>query len=230
MTKVLFTREALQEEDDYLNFLSMGYKIEWDDDIVYFPLEVGDQSVTIENQRVSKIKYKRLSAQYRDNLLYMLEQIVGDKEYSTVKKVYKQLEKEKIMKKTILIPAGIAEKIIHFKPENRLLSAIGQFSPERRNFWHPVQSYYLTNESICEANAFFRQLRKSVLHSEPAMRRFCAANPDARQPDFWCPTYDFAHFGMVNDYRLRCMCNHGDFNYLLMVYRKSSSQLNGKAA
>lgn len=134
------------------------------------------------------------------------------------------------MKKTILIPAGIAEKIIHFKPENRLLSAIGQLSPERRNFWHPVQSYYLTNESICEANAFFRQLRKSVLHSEPAMRRFCAANPDARQPDFWCPTYDFAHFGMVNDYRLRCMCNHGDFNYLLMVYRKSSSQLNGKAA
>ena len=67
------------------------------------------------------------------------------------------------MKKTILIPAGIAEKIIHFKPENRLLSAIGQFSPERRNFWHPVQSYYLTNESICEANAFFRQLRKSVM-------------------------------------------------------------------
>ena len=93
LTKVLFTREALQEEDDYLNFLSMGSKIEWDDDIVYFPLEVGDQSVTIENQRVSKIKYKRLSAQYRDNLLYMLEQIVGDKEYSTVKKVYKQLER-----------------------------------------------------------------------------------------------------------------------------------------
>lgn len=93
LTKVLFTREALQEEDDYLNFLSMGYKIEWSDDIVYFPLEVGDQSVCIENQRVSKIKYKKLSTQYRDNLLYMLEQIVGDKEYSTVKKVYKQLER-----------------------------------------------------------------------------------------------------------------------------------------
>ena len=93
LTKVLFTREALQEEDDYLNFLSMGYKIEWSDDIVYFPLEVGDQSVTIENQRVSRIKYKKLSLQYRDNLLYMLEQIVGDKEYSTVQKVYKQLER-----------------------------------------------------------------------------------------------------------------------------------------
>ena len=93
LTKVLFTREALQEEDDYLNFLSMGYKIEWSDDIVYFPLEIGDQSVTIEKQRASRIKYKKLSLQYRDNLLYMLEQIVGDKEYSTVKKVYKQLER-----------------------------------------------------------------------------------------------------------------------------------------
>lgn len=93
LTKVLFTREALQEEDDYLNFLSMGYKIEWSDDIVYFPLEVGDQSVCIENQRVSRIKYKKLSTQYRDNLLYMLAQIVGVREYSEVKKVYKQLER-----------------------------------------------------------------------------------------------------------------------------------------
>lgn len=33
---------------------------------------------------------------------------------------------------------------------------------------------------------------------------------------------------MVNDYRLRCMCNHGDFNYLLMVYRKSSSAAERK--
>lgn len=93
LTKVLFTREALQEEDDYLNFLSLGYKIEWSDDIVYFPLEVGDQSVTIENQRVSRIKFKRLSTQYRDNLLYMLEQIVGEKEYPNIKKIYKQIER-----------------------------------------------------------------------------------------------------------------------------------------
>ncbi len=93
LTKVLYTREALQEEEDYLNFLALGYKIEWSDETVYFPLEVGDQSVTIENQRVSKIKYKKLSTQYRDNLLYMLEQIVGEKEFPNIKKIYKQLER-----------------------------------------------------------------------------------------------------------------------------------------
>ena len=42
--------------NSYLNYLSLGYKIEWSDEIVYFPFEVGDQSVIAQNQRVSKIK------------------------------------------------------------------------------------------------------------------------------------------------------------------------------
>ena len=127
------------------------------------------------------------------------------------------------MKKPILIPIGVAERMISFKPENRLLSAVGQFSPKRKNFWYPEQS-------VNEANVFFKRLTRTVLHNDAAMRRFCAANPDAKQPDYWCPTYDFAYFGKVNNYRLRCMCNHGDFNYMLMVYQKNRPYMNRKAA
>ena len=134
------------------------------------------------------------------------------------------------MKKPILIPISVAEKIVAFKPENRLLSAVGQFSPRRKNFWYPVQSYFLTAQSIDEANAFFKRLIHTVLRNDAAMRRFCAANPDAKQPNYWCPTYDFAYFGKVNNYRLRCMCNHGDFNYMLMVYQKNRLYMNRKAA
>ena len=122
------------------------------------------------------------------------------------------------MKKPILIPIGVAERMTSFKPENRLISAVGQFSPKRKNFWYPVQSYFLTEQSINEANAFFKRLTRTVLHNDAAMRRFCAANPDAKQPDYWCPTYDFAYFGKINNYRLRCMCNHGDFNYMITSY------------
>ena len=134
------------------------------------------------------------------------------------------------MKKPILIPISVAEKIVAFKPENRLLSAVGQFSPRRKNFWYPVQSYFLTAQNIDEANAFFKRLTHTVLRNDATMRRFCAANPDAKQPDYWCPTYDFAYFGRINNYRLRCMCNHGDFNYMLMVYQKNRSYMNRKAA
>ena len=81
-------------------------------------------------------------------------------------------------KKLILIPASAAERIYPLRPENRLLSAVGQFEPKRLNCWYPVQSYFLTTQNIDEANAVFHRLCKTVLRNGQTMRRFCAANPD----------------------------------------------------
>lgn len=93
LTKVMFSRDASPEEDNYLNYLSLGYKVEWSDEIVYFPFEVGDQTVIAENQRVAKIKYKNLSSQYKESLLFIIEQISEKDEYSKLKKIFRQLEK-----------------------------------------------------------------------------------------------------------------------------------------
>lgn len=93
LTKVMFSRDASPEEDNYLNYLSLGYKIEWSEEIVYFPFEVGDQTVIAENQRVAKIKYKNLSSQYKESLLFIIEQISEKDEYSKLKKIFRQLEK-----------------------------------------------------------------------------------------------------------------------------------------
>ena len=93
LTKVLFSRTASKEDNDYLNYLSLGYKIVWNDEIIYFPFEVGDQSVIAENQRVAKIKFKKLSAQYKEALIYIVEQILNQDEYAKMKKIFKQLEK-----------------------------------------------------------------------------------------------------------------------------------------
>lgn len=93
LTKVYFSKTATKEDDNYLNYLSLGYKIEWKEEIVYFPFEVGDQSVIAENQRVSKIKFKKLSEQYKEALIYISEQILEQNEYAKMKKIFKQLEK-----------------------------------------------------------------------------------------------------------------------------------------
>lgn len=93
LTKVLFSRYATEEEDNYLNYLSLGYKIEWDEQRVYFPFEVGDQSVIVENQRVAKIKFKKLSAQYKEALIFIAEELLGEGSYSELKKIFKQLER-----------------------------------------------------------------------------------------------------------------------------------------
>ena len=65
LKKVLFSKYATEEEDDYLNFLSLGHKVIWESERIYFPLELGDQSTIIENQMLSKIKIRKLTNQYK---------------------------------------------------------------------------------------------------------------------------------------------------------------------
>lgn len=93
LTKILYSKEMLKEEDDYLNFLALGYKIMWDDERIYFPIENGDLSVLYENQRVQKIKFKRLSVQYKDSLGFIAQQILEQKNDSYVRKTIKGIER-----------------------------------------------------------------------------------------------------------------------------------------
>lgn len=93
LTKILFAKEMLKEEDDYLNFLSLGCKIIWDEERIYFPIENGDLSVIAENQRVQKIKFKKLSVQYKDSLGFIAQQILNQKNDSQVRKAIKIIER-----------------------------------------------------------------------------------------------------------------------------------------
>lgn len=93
LTKILFAKEMLKEEDDYLNFLSLGCKITWDEERIYFPIENGDLSVITENQRVQKIKFKRLSVQYKDNIGFIVQQILKQRNDSDIRKAIKIIER-----------------------------------------------------------------------------------------------------------------------------------------
>ena len=92
LTKILFAKEVLKEDDDYLNFLSLGYKVIWEEERIYFPLENGDLSVLSENQRVAKIKFRKLSTQYKDSLAFIALEALNEKE-SNVRRAIKIIER-----------------------------------------------------------------------------------------------------------------------------------------
>ena len=69
------------------------YKIIWNDYKIYFPMENGDLSVIYENQRVAKIKFRRLSIQYKDGIQYIAEEILGNVEDSKVRRAMKLIER-----------------------------------------------------------------------------------------------------------------------------------------
>jgi len=96
VTKIFYSKDMTKEENDYLDFLSLGYKILWDEERIYLPFESGDQSVIYENQRVEKIKFKKLSNQYKEQLLYVTQKILkilGNDDISRLKKEFKKIEK-----------------------------------------------------------------------------------------------------------------------------------------
>lgn len=94
LKKILFSKNITKEEDDYLNYLSLGSKAIWDEEQVYFPIELGDQTFIIENQMASKLKFKKFTELYRESLIYIVEELLDDKkEEALVRKAYKQLEK-----------------------------------------------------------------------------------------------------------------------------------------
>ena len=91
--KVIFAKDIIKEEDDFFNYISKDYKITWSNDKIYFPLENGDTSVNEENQRLQKIRFKKLSVQYKDSIGFIVQQILELNSDSSVRRAMKTIEK-----------------------------------------------------------------------------------------------------------------------------------------
>lgn len=91
MKKVLFEKEISEEDNEYLNLLSLTSPIEWNEEIIHFPYELGDLSAIIENQRVTQIKLRNLTEEYREGLYSITREIVPDVKPGDIKRVFKNL-------------------------------------------------------------------------------------------------------------------------------------------
>lgn len=91
MTKVLFSRDMQKEEEDYLNFLSLYYSIQWEEEKIYFPYDNGDSTVIIENQRAGRISFKNLSIEYKKGLLELTQQIIPEIRNGEIKRIIKNI-------------------------------------------------------------------------------------------------------------------------------------------
>lgn len=91
MTKIFFSKNMLKEEEEYFEYLSLGVKVLWNEDKIYFLLENGDNAALIENQRLAKIKFKNLSNEFKDNVAYMVNNIDDQIDEKSAKLIIKNL-------------------------------------------------------------------------------------------------------------------------------------------
>lgn len=90
LVKVLFSYSGVtRDEEEYLNSLSIEYSIDWSEYSLYFQIFGEDNKVMQENQRLEKIRFKRLTSNYKESLAYMIQDITGIENFVKIKKIMK---------------------------------------------------------------------------------------------------------------------------------------------
>ena len=89
LTKIEFAYETSKEDEDYLNYISLEYKVNWNNYVFYFQILGEDNKVFGENQRLEKIRFRRLSIGYKETLSYVIQDICKNENPSKIKRTMK---------------------------------------------------------------------------------------------------------------------------------------------
>ena len=91
VNKIFYSKEMLKEEEEYFDYLALGVRIIWNEEKIYFLLENGDQPAIIENQRIEKIKFKNLSTEYKENIIFLVKNIEPEVEEKRIRNIIKNI-------------------------------------------------------------------------------------------------------------------------------------------
>lgn len=91
LSLIIFSQEMTGEEKKYIEYLSLGHKVVWDNNEIYFPTENGDATVIAENQRSARINFRKISTEYKYALLALTKRLVSDVDEKQIKKAIRIL-------------------------------------------------------------------------------------------------------------------------------------------
>ncbi len=91
ITRIFYSKDMLKEEEEYFDYLVLGTKAIWNEEKVYFLLENGDLPAIMENQRISKIKFKNLSNEYKANIAFLINDIAPEIGNKKIRNIIKSL-------------------------------------------------------------------------------------------------------------------------------------------
>lgn len=91
MTRIFYSKEMLKEEIEYFDYLALGIRVEWNEEKIFFLLENGDNAAIIENQRIAKIKLRNLSNEYKENIIFLVNDIEKDLDEKQIRLIVKNL-------------------------------------------------------------------------------------------------------------------------------------------
>lgn len=90
LSKILCDYHIKKEDEEYLNYLSLEAKVVWNDLSVYMPISGYDKQVIEENERVFRIRIKKLSPEYQEAVCFIAQDISKEMTANKIKKMIKE--------------------------------------------------------------------------------------------------------------------------------------------
>lgn len=86
ITKIICRYQVLKNDEEYFNYLSLESKANWNEISIYLPNDSSDIQEMEENQRISRIKFKRLTKEYQNGLITIAQEILGVQNKNNIKR------------------------------------------------------------------------------------------------------------------------------------------------
>lgn len=90
LTKILCNYNITAEDEEYLDYLTLDCKVLWNEMNIYMPRIFSDYHILEENQRVYKLRLKKLSTEYQEGIYFIVQNILKEKNITKIKKSIKE--------------------------------------------------------------------------------------------------------------------------------------------
>lgn len=97
LLKIIFSREMDEADNQYIDYLAVGSKMEWSEKQIFFPVILEDKYVEMDNQLIYRLGLKSMSALYKESLSTLMGMLFyEDIKEQEAKRIIKALEKDGI--------------------------------------------------------------------------------------------------------------------------------------
>ena len=90
LSKILLNYDMKKEDEQYLSYLTADTKAIWNDFSIYMPIVDENELAIIENERVYRIRLKRLVPEYQEGIIYVVQNIIKELSTGKIRKLIRE--------------------------------------------------------------------------------------------------------------------------------------------
>ena len=90
LSKILFNYNMRKDEEQYFQYLTADTRAIWNEFSIYMPLLDENEQLIQDNQRVYRIRLKKLIPEYQDGIIYVVQNIVKDFSTGKIRKMIRE--------------------------------------------------------------------------------------------------------------------------------------------